>query len=353
MTISKQINGKWLVQIDRKGLKRVRRSFETRKEAELFEKNYVFHQEKIKAEFHDPRLLTELIDIWYQVHGINLSNPEKIYNAMTEAAIRMGNPVAEALTPEIFLKYRFNRTQTDKKIISKKTMNNIHGYLSAMYNLLKKLKMIDYDNPIGDVDTLRLQEKQMTYLTIEQINHLLDSISAKCDNESTWWVTNICLRTGARWGEAEQLVKKQLHNGRITFINTKSKKVRTIPLDKSFYSDLETMAKGKDPEERLFTNCIGSFRRAMIRTGATLPKGQMTHVLRHSFASHFMINGGNILTLQQILGHADIKMTMRYAHLAPSHFIDAVRLNPLMVGYHDELTEIGGKLAVEQPKTAN
>ncbi|MFQ1065102.1 tyrosine-type recombinase/integrase [Bordetella trematum] len=55
----------------------------------------------------------------------------------------------------------------------------------------------------------------------------------------------------------------------------------------------------------------------------------MTHVLRHTFASHFMMNGGNILTLQRILGHSTLTMTMRYAHLAPDHLQEARRLNPL------------------------
>lgn len=41
------------------------------------------------------------------------------------------------------------------------------------------------------------------------------------------------------------------------------------------------------------------------------------HALRHTFASHFVMNGGNILALQKILGHSDIKMTLQYAHLAP------------------------------------
>ncbi len=41
------------------------------------------------------------------------------------------------------------------------------------------------------------------------------------------------------------------------------------------------------------------------------------HCLRHTFASHFMMAGGNILTLQKLLGHSDLKMTMVYAHLAP------------------------------------
>jgi integrase len=41
------------------------------------------------------------------------------------------------------------------------------------------------------------------------------------------------------------------------------------------------------------------------------------HTLRHTFASHFMMAGGNILTLQKLLGHADLKTTMIYAHLSP------------------------------------
>ena len=41
------------------------------------------------------------------------------------------------------------------------------------------------------------------------------------------------------------------------------------------------------------------------------------HILRHSFASHFIMAGGNILSLQKILGHASIEMTLVYAHLAP------------------------------------
>lgn len=55
----------------------------------------------------------------------------------------------------------------------------------------------------------------------------------------------------------------------------------------------------------------------------------MTHVLGQTFASHFMMNGGNILALQRILGYSDLKMTMRYAHLAPEHLEAAVSLNPL------------------------
>lgn len=80
---------------------------------------------------------------------------------------------------------------------------------------------------------------------------------------------------------------------------------------------------------RIFGYAISAFREGVERAGLVLPDGQMTHVLRHTFASHFMMNGGNILTLQRILGHANVTMTMRYAHLSPDHLQEAKALNPL------------------------
>ena len=82
-------------------------------------------------------------------------------------------------------------------------------------------------------------------------------------------------------------------------------------------------------EKGEFTNCQESFRRALLRSGVRTVRGQASYVLRHTFASHFMMNGGNIRVLQSILGHADIKMTMKYAKFSKEHLNDAVRLNPL------------------------
>ncbi|MBZ9539069.1 hypothetical protein KGQ91_07520 [Modicisalibacter tunisiensis] len=41
-----------------------------------------------------------------------------------------------------------------------------------------------------------------------------------------------------------------------------------------------------------------------------------------------MLNGGNLLVLQKILGHQSIQMTMRYAHLSPDHLSEAVKFGP-------------------------
>ncbi|WP_218642280.1 tyrosine-type recombinase/integrase [Aquipseudomonas alcaligenes] len=66
----------------------------------------------------------------------------------------------------------------------------------------------------------------------------------------------------------------------------------------------------------------------MARATIEFSKGQATQALRHAFAGHFIQNGGNI-SLQKILGHSSLAMTMRYAHLAPEHLAEAVRLSPL------------------------
>jgi len=50
------------------------------------------------------------------------------------------------------------------------------------------------------------------------------------------------------------------------------------------------------------------------------------HDLRHTFASHFVMRGGDLKTLQEILGHSDIKTTMRYAHLSKAHKAKAINL---------------------------
>jgi integrase len=57
--------------------------------------------------------------------------------------------------------------------------------------------------------------------------------------------------------------------------------------------------------------------------GCHVPK-KAWHSLRHTFASHFMMAGGSILTLQKLLGHAALDMTLIYAHLAPDFMASEV-----------------------------
>jgi integrase len=341
MAINNLNDGRFKCEIDRAGCKRVRRIFLTRQDAEIFERDYLAQFTKVKAKaggagnkrksVGDKRKLSELIDLWSRYHGINLADYGKRRRCLDAICRELGNPVAAELSAEIWVDFRYRRTVGDPpdKRVAPKTFNNHQGYLAAVYHRLRKLRVIDYECPLANVEPIKTQERQLSYLSRDQINLLMDTINSRSNNPSTWWVAQICIRTGCRWSEAEKLKRKQLHNGRVTFEFTKSRKTRTVPLDPVFFAQLTEFTKGKPPEARLFTSCIGSFRRAVKRSRLELPTGQCSHILRHSFASHFMMSGGNLLTLQKILGHSDIKMTMRYTHLAPEHLVDAIRLNPL------------------------
>lgn len=102
-----------------------------------------------------------------------------------------------------------------------------------------------------------------------------------------------------------------------------------MPIDPELAGEIGEHKEKHGIGDRVFGTAYAAFREGVARAEITLPKGQLSHALRHTFASHFMMNGGNILTLQRILGHSDLRMTMTYAHMAPEHLEEAVRLNPL------------------------
>ncbi|WP_252724207.1 tyrosine-type recombinase/integrase [Vibrio hepatarius] len=110
---------------------------------------------------------------------------------------------------------------------------------------------------------------------------------------------------------------------KVTFTQTKGKKKRSVPISPELYDVI--YKEGSGP---LFNIGYSTVYRFIVRNVPRL-KQQAAHVLRHTFASYYMMNGGNIIALQRILGHSDIKQTMRYAHLAPDHLEDVVTKNPL------------------------
>lgn len=336
MTVRKLSSGEWIADFysvnrsDGKQGKRVRKKFATKGEALAFE-NYTL--QKIDnapwlGEGKEKRHLSDLVHLWYERHGITLRDGKKRKSAMLWACECMGSPLAAEFNAQLFTAYRAKRLDghfaRTKRIsqVSPRTMNLEHAYFLAIFNELKRLGEWSAPNPLENVRQFRTDESEMAYLTRQQIDQLL----AECQNSSAKdleVIVKICLATGARWSEVEGLKLSQIAGGKVTFIKTKGKRNRTIPLN------LELIGELPKKNGAIFTPCYYAFRNALERARIELPPGQLTHVLRHTFASHFMMNGGNILVLQKILGHTDIKMTMRYAHFSPNHLEDAIHLNPL------------------------
>ncbi|OFJ49513.1 integrase [Janthinobacterium lividum] len=332
MTIRKTTLG-WLADTRPEGAtgKRYRKTFDTKREALEYEawlKTNATQTPGWQPAKRDVRKLTELIEIWHSQHGRQLSSGEDTYSRLKKMAEAMGNPYADKMTGELFAQYRAVRIEAG---ISASSMNREKSYLQAMFNELARLDIWKGENPLQKVRSFKIPERELSFLTYDQIDLLFAELK-KGRNDHVHMISQVCLATGARWSEAETLRRPQVRNGLIQFALTKSKKVRAVPID----ADLEAALDGHYQrhsstigDERFFSTAYSAFIEALDRTGMILPAGQATHVMRHTFASHFMINGGNILALQKILGHSSLAMTMRYAHLSPEHLVEARQLNPL------------------------
>jgi len=327
--IKKLPSGKWQVDIQPggRGHKRLRKSFDSKADAQRFER-WAQSQHDVGALVphlrKDRRSLLELMKAWYLAHGKYLRDGERRYRHLKRMAEAFGNPIAAKLTANAYQVYRALRIE---KGISLKTCNNELGYLNAVFNELHRTGEISYQNPFGKIRPISIQEREMGYLDLDQIKTIFAELRERTTNPHALLVARLSLETGARWSEAESLTLDRLKPYRVTYDQTKSGKKRSVPISKDLYKILKNHL---EQYGSFGTSTISAFRRAVDRSAIQLPQGQCAHILRHTFASHFMMNGGDILTLQRVLGHAGISMTMRYAHLSPSHFQTVIDFAPTL-----------------------
>ena len=145
------------------------------------------------------------------------------------------------------------------------------------------------------------------------------------------------LNSGMRRGEILSLrwdKNIDLKNGLILLEKTKTKRRREIPINKTLRETLESLYHGtKETPRRIdvlwvfhdngrpYKSVKRSFNSALRKANI---RDFVFHDLRHCFASHLIMAGIDITTVSKLLGHQNIKMTLRYAHLAPAHLAKAV-----------------------------
>ncbi|MGF1700411.1 tyrosine-type recombinase/integrase [Photobacterium makurazakiensis] len=331
MAVRKQTGGNWICECYPQGRygKRVRKKFLTKGEALAFER---FTMREIEdkpwlGSKEDNRRLSELISLWYDYHGKNIKTGKMYLNVLSNLCNLMGNPIAANCRGKDYTHYRANRTNIlvgDGRAVSPQTQNLELTLLKAVFNELIRVKEWELPNPFADVKKIRVGDSELAFLSPEEIKVLLAFVTERNSPEEMANVIKVCLATGARIMEAVSLKGSQLSKYKITFINTKGKRNRTVPISAELYDAIYKPGSGP-----LFSVNYHPIYMRIRKCFPDLPKGQATHVLRHTFASYFMMNGGNILVLQRILGHQDIKQTMVYSHFSPDHLQDAVTKNPL------------------------
>lgn len=288
-----------------------------------------------RSERAEERTLKELVDTWWRIWGITKRDGKRTYNKLLAISEKMDNPIAKSITKRDFTDYIADRLEEE---VAHATVNRDHSYLRAMFNKLSEKGYWDFGNPVEKIPQLEEIEAELTYYNNDELKVLFNHLN-KSNSDSVAIVADICVSTGARWDEAESLPPWCIKNQAIQFRgrDTKTGKTKFVPISQR----LSLKLKEHKPfsKDRMFSSCLSAFRRAMEKSKLPSPRGQLTHVLRHSFAVGFMENGGSITDLQKALGHANIETTMKYLRFAPDHLNAVPRLNPM-----DRMNQFGTNL---------
>jgi len=191
------------------------------------------------------------------------------------------------------------------------------GYLDI--NFARGVQLYHEFNEVNNIPDDAQLQKLLTVLQTDE-------------NRQICLLVQFLLMTGARRGEAVNMQFKDISIGQklwtIPHTSSKSKRTRFIPLNESA---LEVLAQiERKPEDvyvfanpetgKPFVSVFKPWDR--IRTNAGMPYLRM-HDLRHAYASMCVNNGCTIYEVSQLLGHADTRVTQRYAHLSTSTMLNA------------------------------
>jgi integrase len=235
---------------------------------------------------------------------------------------------------ELFRNDRISTTTVRKnaegkyKLRSRAAVNRELAVLRHMFNKAVQWEYLSV-SPFSLGMGLFFKEDNMRvrYLSTQERERLLASCS-----EDLHPIVVFALHTGMRKGEILSLTWSKINEGFIHVEETKSDTSRQVPINKNVQEVLDNQQK-KNPDNSPFVFCKsdGSMLKEIKTSFRTaLQKAKITnfcfHSLRHTFASYLAMRGVSMKVIQEILGHQDIRTTMRYAHLSPEQHQNAVKI---------------------------
>lgn len=222
--------------------------------------------------------------------------------------------------------------QFQTKILNEgKAPATANRYLATIKHMFRKAvewELVEEEilKKVGRVKHLPENNRRLRYLSQEECQEL---VNACADHLRPIVIT--ALNTGMRKGEILSLEWDNhidLKHGFILLDKTKNGDRREVPINATLSETLKGIVRRLDSpyvfidsKGKRFLDIKGSWKSALRRTGI---KNFRFHDLRHTFASQLVMAGVDITTIKELLGHKTLNMTLRYAHLAPSHKVNAV-----------------------------
>lgn len=233
------------------------------------------------------------------------------------------------LTVERFKKrYLDDKTRRGPKR-SPASVNRVLQMLSKLFSLAISMKQI-YPDQRPDITLLRENNHRLRYLSVEEEQKLRPILSARSPYLLDLVV--VALHTGLRSGELFQLRKLDvdLMLNVVNVLETKSGKPRQVPIFGECRAILERICAEKG-NDFVFPSPVTGGRLDNIKKGFAKCcalagiSGVTPHTLRHTYGTRLAAAGVDVATIKDLMGHADIKTTMRYVHAIAEHRHAAAR----------------------------
>lgn len=194
------------------------------------------------------------------------------------------------------------------------TANRNFAVMRAIFNRAIAWDIFNGINPCNKVARKRENPARMTFLTKEQIKMLLKNAPSNIKP-----ILKCALMTGMRRGEILNLTWNDIDlvNGIIYIRDSKSGKSRQIPMIPELIETFQNLPKKKGKVFDIKIECLRKrFNKLLKSLNIT---NFRWHDLRHTMASQFVMNNGDLVVLKELLGHSSMNLTLRYSHLAPEH----------------------------------
>jgi integrase len=206
------------------------------------------------------------------------------------------------------------------------TANHYLTLVRRMLNLAVKWGLLE-KNPAAGMQKFKEPPHRERHLTKEELPRFLKALDCKEDRLSIAAI-RLLLFTGCRKGEILSLRWENVQENRLFLPVTKNGKSRSVLLNAKAREVLESLRsqrkEGATDTDFVFPSRYGAreghledLRRAFDKVcEAAGIDGMRVHDLRHSFATIAVMSGASLYDVQKLLGHSDVSMTQRYAHLA-------------------------------------
>jgi len=292
--------------------KKLAESILSKRKTDIIENKYFDIRKKHRILFED------FAKTFYELHSCVNKKPrvaKRDSELINHLVKHFGGKYLHEITPMIIERYKAARRET----VAPATVNRELACLKCMFNKAIQWEKA-YDNPVRQVKLFKETNQRTRYLEQDEIPRLIDSCA-----EHLKPIVTTAVFAGMRKSEILNLKWEDIDfkRGIIYLLNTKNNEKREVLINEIVTKALLSVKRhGSNPyvfvskTGKPYTNVRKSFETALKKCDII---NFRFHDLRHTFASQLVMMGVDIKTVQELMGHKTIEMTLRYSHLSPDH----------------------------------